>query len=218
MKNLKKISLALILVVALMLQTVCVFADVSTIYYQYGEDGSVTSFVYASGVKQGAKLYTAIYKADGTFVSSVASSEVTGAGYLTTKVTPADGQYVKSFIWDSKKNPLDKSFLYSEESIDIDGIDVKISGIKLQDYTGEELAFGETYIIPMLENDITAMPYIEATSDDSKVNVDVEYDYDNAKATNMEYSEDAQQLGAYTIFIKVTEKYPNYINHFHKDR
>lgn len=36
--------------------------------------------------------------------------------------------------------------------------------------------------------------------------------YDNAKATSIEYSENAEKLGSYTIFINVTEKYPNYIN------
>lgn len=35
--------------------------------------------------------------------------------------------------------------------------------------------------------------------------------YDNVKAISGEYSEDAENLAAYTIFINVKDKYPDYI-------
>lgn len=36
--------------------------------------------------------------------------------------------------------------------------------------------------------------------------------YENAKAIEGIYSDDSESLGAYTIFINVSNKYPNYIN------
>ena len=43
MRNIKRISLAVLLVVVMLMQTVSAFAAVSPIVYEYGEDGTLVN-------------------------------------------------------------------------------------------------------------------------------------------------------------------------------
>ena len=118
MRKLKKVSLALLLCVLMLVQSIAVFAEVSPIVYEVNEDGSVTSYVYARGLDKGAKLYTAVYNADGSFAFAKASANADKAGYLKTTVSKAEGQVVKSFLWNNEYTPFGTEGEYG------DGIDV----------------------------------------------------------------------------------------------
>lgn len=183
MRNIKKISLAVLLVLTMLVQMVPAFAYVSPIVYEYGEDGSVTSYVYARDLKNGAVLYTAIYDANGDFVSAVKSPVANKAGYLKTIVTPAEGQTIKSFIWDKSLNPFAADGEYTD-SINLDDATITVNNIDLKEFIAEDavIADGASFDLDVLECGFTATPMVRASSKDSQVECTVEYIKDNATA------------------------------------
>ena len=110
--------------------------------YEYGEDGSVTSYVYARDLDNGAVLYTALYDAEGNFVSAVKSPVANKAGYLKTVVSPAEGQTVKSFIWDKSSNPFAADAEYTD-SINLDDATITVNNIDLKEFIAEDAVIAD---------------------------------------------------------------------------
>jgi len=184
MRKFQKVSLALLLAVLMLLQSVAVFADVSPIVYEVNEDGSITSYVYARNLSKGARLYTAVYNEDGSFAFATKSGLADKAGYLKTTVTKEDGQNVKSFVWDKENSPFYMEGEYSD-SISASDVTITLNGNDLLSYLAEgtELAFGETYEVDIKSAGFNSVPVVRATSKDSQVKCSVEYANDNSYAT-----------------------------------
>ena len=184
MRNIKRISLAVLLVVVMLVQTLPAFAAVSPIVYEYGEDGSVISYAYARDLENGAVLYTAIYDAEGNFVSAVKSPVADKAGYLKTTVTPKEGQVVKSFLWDKSSNPFVTEGEYGD-SINMDDVTITINNNDLREFIAEDavIADGASFDIDVYENGLKSTPEVRASSKDSQVESSVKYSNDNATVT-----------------------------------
>ncbi len=184
MRNIKRISLALLLCVLMLVQSIAVFAEVSPIVYEVNEDGSVTSYVYARNLTNGAKLYTAVYNADGSFAFATASAQADKAGYLKTTVKKEEGQTVKSFVWDKANTPFYTEGEYSD-AIDVNDVAIAVNGNDLTSYLAKdtELAFGETYDVDIKDAGFTSIPVVKATSKDSNVECSVDYNSDGTLAT-----------------------------------
>ena len=183
MRNIRKISLVLVLVLTMLVQMIPAFAAVSPIVYEYGEDGSVTSYVYARDLSNGAILYTAIYSENGDFVSAVKSPVANKAGYLKTTVVPEEGQTIKSFLWDNSCSPFVVEADY-DEIIDMDDVTITIDGTDLKKFIGEEeIVDGASFDIDVYTHSIMSTPVVRASSKDSQVECTVEYSKDNASVT-----------------------------------
>lgn len=184
MRNIKKISLALLLVLTMLVQMIPAFAAVSPIVYEYGEDGSVTSYVYARDLENGAVLYTALYDAEGNFVSAVKSPVANKAGYLKTTVTPAEGQTVKSFIWDKSSNPFAVEGEYGD-TISMDDVTITVNNVDLKELIAEDavIADGASFDLDVMENAYKSTPVVRASSKDSQVECTVAYSADYSSAT-----------------------------------
>ncbi len=184
MRNIKRISLALLLCVLMLVQCVAVFAEVSPVVYKVGDDGSVTSYVYARNLTNKAKLYTAVYNADGSFAFATASAQADKAGYLKTTVTPAEGQVVKSFIWDKANTPFGGKAEYAS-GVDMDDVSITLNGKDLREYLTEDETFGlnKSYDINIFENGFHTVPVVRVSSKDSQLETTVEYSEDYSSAT-----------------------------------
>lgn len=184
MRKLKKVSLALLLCVLMLVQSIAVFAEVSPIVYEVNEDGSVTSYVYARDLDKGAKLYTAVYNADGSFAFAKASANADKAGYLKTTVSKEEGQVVKSFLWNNEYTPFGTEGEYGD-GIDVNDITITVNGNDLRGYLAEddELTFGGSYDVDIKDAGFIKVPEVKATSKDSHVKCSVKYSKDNSSAT-----------------------------------
>ncbi len=185
MRNIKKVSLALLLVVLMLVQTVSVFAAVSPIVYEEdAEAGTVTSYVYARGLSNGARLYTAVYNADGSMATAKQSAVADKAGYLKTTVAKAEGQTVRSFLWDKSYSPFSVEGEY-DKAVTAADVTITVNGINLQEFLPEdtEIAFGGSYDIDVKEAELSATPVVRASSADPMVEYNVAYSDDASSAT-----------------------------------
>jgi len=214
MRNIKRISLALLLVVAMLIQVIPAFAAVSPIVYEVNDDGSVTSYVYARDLSNGAKLYTAVYNEDGSFDFATASAQADKAGYLKTTVAKEEGQTIKSFIWDKGYTPFSVEGEYPE-AIDVNDVTITVNGADLREFLAEdtELAFGESYDIDIYDAGFHSTPVVRASSENPMVEASVAYsdDYTSATVTFMAgdriLSEDAQTVTNNAGKTFVAERY-----------
>lgn len=181
MKKFKRISLALLVAIVMIAQSLSALASVSPIVYEIAEDGSVVSYAYARNLDNGAVLYTAVYNSDNSMDYAVASSMADKAGYLKTMVKKEEGQYIKSFIWDKVNAPFNKEGVYAEE-INIADVNVTVNGIELKDLVSGDISFGESYGINVTDAGFTTVPVVRASSKNSMVNCDVKYNEDYTTA------------------------------------
>ncbi len=175
MRKTKNISIALLLALIMLLQTVTAFASkVSPIVYEVAEDGTVTSYAYVRDLGgEATNLITAVYNSDGSFATASKGEEVTDSGYLKTAVKPDEGQSVKSFLWATDDNtPYVKPGVYTDD-IDINDIAITLNGMPLSAYVDEEIAFGGVYDINFYEKSLP-IPEVSASSKDSQVECSVE--------------------------------------------
>lgn len=168
----------------MLLQSVAVFAAVSPIVYEVNDDGSVTSYVYARDLSNGAKLYTAVYNEDGSIDFATASAQADKAGYLKTTVAKEEGQTIKSFIWDKGYTPFSVEGEYPE-TIDVNDVTITVNGADLKDFLAEddELTFGESYDIDIYEAGFHSTPVVRASSENPMVEASVAYNGDYTSAT-----------------------------------
>ena len=108
MKKYFKLTLSLILVLAMVLQLSAVAFDANAGAICYQTNGlNVTATISVSGLSEEAKLVTAVYDGSGNVVNFDISESAANAGaaYLKTTVTKeAETDEVKSFIWTSDVN------------------------------------------------------------------------------------------------------------------
>lgn len=186
MKKYLKLTLSLVLVLAMVLQlsAVAFAANIGIINHETKEL-KVTGTVSVRGLSANAKLVTAVYNASGNVVDYDVSLSAKNAkdAFLKTNVEKeAETDTVKSFIWntDAKATPL-ASAADMAPATEAD-VEIYFDGVPFATAAGEALSFEkDTYTVKLSDTDAdgdVAIPKITYKAKDSTIDVDVATDYE----------------------------------------
>ncbi len=186
MKKYFKLTLSLILVLAMVLQlsAVAFAANIGLINHETNEL-KVTATVAVRGLSSEAKLVTAVYDASGSVVDydvSESAENAKDAFLKTTVEKEAESNTVKSFIWnaDDKATPLTVA---ADLAVATEAdVEIYFDGVPFATAAGEALSFSkDTYTVKLSDTDADGdidLPKITYKTKDSSIDVDVATDYE----------------------------------------
>ena len=186
MKKYFKLTLSLILVLAMVLQlsAVAFAANIGLINHETNEL-KVTATVAVRGLSDQAKLVTAVYRTDGSVADYDVSesAENAKAAFLKTTVEKeAETDTVKSFIWntDDKATPLTVA---ADLAVATEAdVEIYFDGVPFATAAGEALSFSkDTYTVKISDTDAdgdVAIPKVTYKVKDSSIDVDVATDFE----------------------------------------
>jgi len=186
MKKYFKLTLSLILVLAMVLQlsAVAFAANIGLINHETNEL-NVTATVAVRGLSAEAKLVTAVYDASGSVVDydvSESAENAKDAFLKTTVEKEAETDTVKSFIWntDDKATPLTVA---ADLAVATEAdVEIYFDGVPFATAAGEALNFSkDTYTVKLSDTDAdgdVAIPKVTYKVKDSSIDVDVATDYE----------------------------------------
>ena len=144
------------------------------IKYTSGKAGGINSGAYVSGMRENAKLYTAVYDEAGNVVGTNVSSGAKN-GYLSTSIEKTGSQMAKSFLWTGDKlTPVTSAASVGDlDGSILDLVDIRINGEDASSFIGTAIAPDGSYDIGIRENGLHSIPKVTATTNDSGISVAV---------------------------------------------